>query len=289
LRNKVLILLAYSIFLFGCDGQQIRLPVVATASPIPPITFTPVPTLTSTKIPTTPITSTPTYPSYQVKDVIFEYIYSGGDHGIFDPLVSPHIPKLILYSDGLLIIDKDSLHQKVLSEQEVLSFLSQLEQRGFYTIETNQQHDPTDKLYNFSNGYESAFDGRYLCVSTETKRICAYEPFIDSVIPSMKNIFKFLDGYSPSNTTSYQADRILLQIIEGSDYLPQEYRPNQIEWADDLPSLQEMPAMLVDGKAAATVFALFDYSMSWKIVAYKDKEYTVFARPVLPHEVIAQP
>ncbi|MFN8434895.1 MAG: hypothetical protein U0V18_12785 [Anaerolineales bacterium] len=289
MRNKVLILLAYSIFLFGCDGQQIRLPVVATASPIPPITFTQIPTLTLTKISTTPITSTPTYPSYPVKDVVFEYTYSGGDHGIFDPLVSPYIPKLILYSDGLLIIDKDSLHQKVLSEQEVLSFLSQLEQRGFYTIETNQQHDPTDKLYDFSNGYESAFDGRYLCVSIETKRICAYEPVIDNVVPSMKNIFKFLDSYSPSNIAPYQADRILLQVIEGSDYLPQEYRPNQIEWADDLPPLQKTPILFVDGETATKIFALFDYSESWKIVDYKDKEYTVFARPVLPHEVISQP
>jgi hypothetical protein len=224
-----------------------------------------------------------------VKDVIFKYGYDGGDHGIFDPLVNPHLPKLILYSDGFLIIDNDSLYQKVLSEKEIHSFLSQIEQRGFNTIGTNQQHDPTDKLYDFSNGYESAFDGRYLCVSIEIKRICAYEPVIDNVIPSMKNIFKFLDSYSPSNIAPYQADRILLQVIEGSDYLPQEYRPNQIEWADDLPPLQKTPTLFLDGEAATKIFALFNYSESWKIVVYKDKEYTVFARPVLPHEVVNQP
>ena len=221
--------------------------------------------------------------------MIFEYRYDGGDHGIFDDLVSPHIPNLILYSDGLLIVAKDSLYQKVLSEQEIHSFMSQIEQKGFYNIETNQQHDPTDKLYNFSSDYESAFDGRYLCVSTDTKRICAYEPVIDYVIPSMKNIFKYLDSYLPSNMTPYQADRILLQIIEGSDYIPEEYRPNQIEWTDDLPALQETPTFFVDGETAAKIFALFDYSANWKILVYKDKEYTVFARPVLPHEVIGKP
>ncbi len=288
MKNKLFILLAFSIFLVACDGQQTQLPTVATVSTIPSATFTPI-LLTPTQIPTTSITPISTYPLYQVKDVIIEYAYSGGDHGIFDPLVNPHIPKLVLYSDGLLVIDKDSLYQKMLSEQEIRSFMSQIEQGGFYTIETNQQHDQTDKLYNFNNGYESAFDGRYLCISTEIKRICAYEPVIDSVIPSMKNIFKFLDSYLPSNITPYQADRILLQVIAGSDYLPQEHRPNQIEWTDGLPSLKETPAMFVDGKAAATVFALFDYSMSWKIVIYKSKEYTVFARPVFPHEVVAQP
>jgi hypothetical protein len=274
------------IFAASCSSQQTQLPVVESPLPFPSATYTTVPTLSPTKTPTPSITPIPTYP---VKNVIFKYGYDGGDHGIFDPLVSPHIPKLILYSDGLLIIEEDSLDQKVLTEQEIHSFLSQIEQSGFYTIDTNQQHDPTDKLYNFSNGYETAFDGRYLCVSTETKRICAYEPVIDYVIPSMKSIFKFLDSYSPNNTTPYQADRILLQIIGGSDYLPEEFRPNQIEWAEGLPALQVTPTLLVDGNAADEIFALFDYSESWKIVTYKDKEYTVFVRPVLPHEVIAQP
>jgi hypothetical protein len=291
LKYKFLALFVNIIFVASCNSQPMLPSVVVSPSSFPTATFIPIPsqTLTPTKTPTPSITPTPTYPPYPVKDVIFKYGYEGGDHGIFDPLVNSHLPKLILYSDGLLLIKKDSFLQKVLTEQEIHSFLSQIEQRGFDTIDTNQQHDLTDKLYNFSNGYESAFDGRYLCVSTETKNICAYEPVIDNVIPTMKNIFKFLDSYLPSNMTPYQADRILLQIIEGSDYIPQEYRPSQIEWADDLPTLQETPTLFVNGKTATKIFALFDYSESWKIVTYKDKEYTVFARPVLPHEVISQP
>lgn len=291
LKYKFLALFVSIIFIASCNSQPTLSSVVISPSPFPTAAFSPIPsqTLTPTKTLTPSNTPTPTYPLYTVKDVIFKYGYDGGDHGIFDPLVNPQLPKLILYSDGLLLIDKDSFYQKVLTEQEIHSFLSQIEQRGFNTIDTNQQHDPTDKLYNFSNGYESAFDGRYLCVSNETKRICAYEPVIDNVIPTMKNIFKFLDSYLPSNMTPYQADRILLQIIEGSDYIPQEYRPNQIEWADDLPVLQETPTLYVDGETATKIFALFDYSESWKIVTYNDKEFTVFARPVLPHEVINQP
>jgi len=290
LKYKFSVLFICIIFIASCNSQQTLPSVVVSPSSLPTATFTPVSTqtLAPTKTPTPSITPTPTFPPYPVKNVIFKYGYDGGDHGIFDQFVNPHLPKIILYSDGLLIIDKDSLYQKVLTEQEIHSFLSQIEQRGFNTIDTNQQHDPTDKLYDFSNGYESAFDGRYLCVSAEEKRICAYEPVMDNVIPSMKNIFKFLDSYLPSNTTPYQADRILLQVIEGSDYLPQEYRPTQIKWTDDLPPLRKTPSLFVDGETAAKIFALFDYSESWKIVIDKDKEYTVFVRPVLPHEAIGQ-
>ena len=280
---------ASSIFIVACDGQQKQLPAVVTALPIPSTTITPNPSVTPTKILTASITPISVYPPYQVKDVILKYTYSGVEgNDIFAQLASPHTPKLILYSDGLLIIGKDSLRQKVLTKQEIRSLFSQIKQMGFYSLDTN---GPTDELYNFNNDYENAFDGRFLCISTKTKRICAYEPAIDYVIPSikMRRIFKFLDSYSPSNTTPYQADRILLQVIEGSDYLPKEYKPNQIEWTDGLPTLQETRTFFVDGEKATKILALFDYSESWKIVTYKDKKYTVFARPVLPHEVIGQP
>jgi len=288
-KYKILILIACSIFVVACSGRQTQPPVVISNSPFPTATFTLAPTPKPTNPPPPSVTSSPTFPPYQVKDVLFEYRYAGGDHGIFDGFVDPHISKLILYSDGLLIVTKDSLYEKLLSEEDVRLFMSQIEQRGFYQIETNQQHDPSDKLYNFNNNYERVFHARYLCIFAPTKSICAYDPLLDYVIPSMKNIFKFLDNYFPSNMTPYPADRILLQIIKGSDYLPEEIRPELIEWSADLPPLQETPTLFVDGESAAKIFKLFGNSVGWRIMTYNNTEYTVFARPVLPHEIITQP
>jgi hypothetical protein len=293
MKYKFVILLVGAFLITSCGSQPTQLPVAATLfpSPLPSVTSTPAPTLEPTKPPTPFFTSTPTFPTYPVKEVLFQYGYSGGDFGIFDGFVSPHIPKLILYSDGLLIITKnDILFQKKLSEDDIHSFLSQIEQRGFSEIETDQQHDPTDKLYTLPVDYVNAFDARYLCVSTQTKKICAYEPLMEYVIPSMKSIFNILDGYFPTDMAPYEADRILLSVEEGTDTLPEELRPAPMEWPADLSPLQETPVMFVDGENAAKIFELFDHSTgSWRIMTLDDQEYTVFVRPVLPHEAIDQP
>lgn len=290
MRHKFIVLLASFILVASCSSQPTQSPSVMSPSVIPSATLTPIPTLEPTNTSVPSVTSTPIYPPYDVKEVLFEYGYSGGDHGIFDDLVSPHLPKLVLYSDGLLIITKDdSLYQQMLSEEETRSFLSQIEQRGFYNIETNQKHDPSDKLYSFDDNAVSAFDGRYLCVSAQNRRICAYEPVIDYVIPSMKGVFEFLNRYFPNNMTPYETDRILLQVIKGNDYLPEEVRPEPMEWSAGLPPLQETPTLFIDGESATKIFELFNHSVGWRIMTHNDAEYTVFARPVLPHEVLVQP
>ena len=101
-------------------------PTIVVSTKFSKATFTPEPTLTQTptRTPRPSITPSPNYPPYPVKDVVFEYRYSG-DFGIFDDLVNSHIPQIILYSDGQLIIDKGSLYEKMLSKEEVHSFLSQ--------------------------------------------------------------------------------------------------------------------------------------------------------------------
>ena len=144
-------------------------------------------------------------------------------------------------------------------------------------------------MYSFNGAYQRSFDGRYLCVSTKAKSICAYVPDEDYLIPPMKSIFRFLDNYSPSSLSLYQADRILMSVIEGNEYFPPEYKINQINWDDNLPALQATPTLFVEGEIAAKIFALFDYSTNPKIVIDNDKEYTVFVRPVLPNEIIGQP
>jgi hypothetical protein len=102
---------------------------------------------------------------------------------------------------------------------------------GFYSLETNQQHDPTDLLYDFKGQYEKTYDGLYLCVAdiVKDRKICARDHLREFLISPMKDILQFLDNYEPKNMSVYKVDRLLLDIearpptwysIENRDVIP---------------------------------------------------------------------
>lgn len=294
MRYKSISLLISLFLIASCNGAQTQPSIAISNSPVSSTVLIPTQTSNPLRTPTISTNPLPTYPPYQVKGLILAYGFSvgEGEFASFDKLMSPRIPpKLALYNDGLLIATKDdALYQRILSKEEIHSFLSDLEQKGFYKIETNQKHDPTDKLYIFTSNYKYIPDGRYLCISTPPKNICAYEPIVKYVIPSMKSILKFLDDYSTSNIQPYHADRILLQVIQGSGFLRGEEKIEPKEWAADLPALGKTSMLLVYGESATKIFQLFHYSVGgWKIVTYNGAKYTIFARPVWPDEIINLP
>lgn len=94
-----------------------------------------------------------------------EYGYQG-DHSIFDSIIgNASTVFLVLYSDGQLIISNthSPILTKKLSKNEIDQLFGRLKSKGFYSIKTNQKHDPTDPLYNFGNQYQESFDGLYYC------------------------------------------------------------------------------------------------------------------------------
>jgi len=56
----------------------------------------------------------------------------------------PEHPVIILYGDGQMLISGE---QKIFSADETKRFLSILDSLGFFSIESNQQFDVTDKCH----------------------------------------------------------------------------------------------------------------------------------------------
>lgn len=296
--KKFLPLLLAFIFctsLFACSNQG------KSPSPLPTniVTLTPTLTLIPTAIPTRAFSPTPTsflyFPPYPTKQFILNYCVSGW-HGNFDLFTDqPCWPLLILYTDGQMIVPGETYQEKFLSEAEINQLFAQLESKGLYTIETNQNHDPTDKLYAFGNHYEKISDGPYYCIVVRNverdRTFCAHDPQREYLIPEMKNLLEFLDQYQLEGAAPYYPDRILLNVATGRNPYIQDLPELAIPWPEYLPSLEtaEFDTIYADGDMALEIYALFDNTDSFRVFTQGGKEYTLEIEPVLPHEVLTVP
>ena len=230
-----------------------------TAAPKPTLT----PTLTPTETNTATFTSLPF--AYETKQVLLEY-YVIGAHTLFDIAVEPAFPKLVVYSDGQIIIYGDT---KKLSAAEMDQLFAQLKNLGFYEIETNEQGYATPKLYTPDNPFEKITDATSYCVLTTTqdkkRDICAYQPYKQYLIPAMQHTLKFLDNYHPKGMKPYSPDRILLYVEspETSQNLDKDAlsKKRVIPWPVDLPPLKpnfNYKVTYIQGPMAAKITSYLD-------------------------------
>jgi hypothetical protein len=256
--KKFFISLVICVILSSCRELQEPPVVIPSVTPNPSTTETPTPKKprpTRTFAPA--LTLTP-LPAYQTKDVLLSY-YVSGDHSVYDFFFDQGSlypwSKFVLYTDGQLIIPGKTYKQKMLSANEVKRFLSSLEALDFYSIESNQKHDPTDKLYNYGDNFQKSYDGLLDCIAVngdKSRELCAYEPSMEYLVPKMKNILHFLETYEPAGMTPYFPDRILLYVYPGRDQfsvnLPPPPFPGQIiylPWKTPPPLLMWMERLQV--------------------------------------------
>ena len=237
-------------------------------------------------IPFPSTTPFPTFPPYPTKQILVNYWF-GGEHDSFDAVLGAKYSKIVLYSDGQVIFRGDPYRQKQLSSDEINALLSELDNLGFYSIETNQQHDTTDPLYDFGDQYEKVYDGTYICVKVNNGRereLCTYEHYKDFLKPPMKKILEFMDNFEPSNLSVYQPDRLLLEI-QPLGAVSENENSKLIAWPANFPVLPDhWEIMYVEGEIATEVFNFFGNTQDDRRVTLNGKEYTVYARPLLPHE-----
>lgn len=255
---------------------------------------------TQTRIAPTEIPSTPTFtpfPPYHSKKVIFEY-YIVGQQSYFDAFYADccQLPRIILYDDGQMLVNG---RQKVLSSDEIKVFLSKLDAFGFFTLESNQQHDLTDKLYDFGNNYQEVNDGLKYCIlvnAEKTTNLCAREDYMQYLIPNMKTIFKYLDKYKPTGLTPYYPDRILLSI-EPVDSNSSDLPATATPWDNRFPSLEfsppqkylydnSPPIMYIEGDMAKEIYIFITNSPDSDVFTQNGKQYRVQLDVVLPHETV---
>lgn len=294
MKKSFLISAAVCIILVACGGQDKQVLVISTEAPEPSVTVmstqtidrptsTPKPSLTPT------ITFTPPYP---IKQVLVDYT-EGGFHSFFEMNYADYgvdgWSKIVLYTDGQLIIPGNPYRQKILSKDEISQLLAKLETLGFYTIESNQRHDTSDKLYNFGNQYQGVSDPMWYCVlinKNEARKLCEWEPYKNFLVPEMKNILKFLDAYQAQGMTPYYPDRILLWVQAGRSPYAENLPEKAISWDEKFPTLETSGEKIVyaEGDDAKEIFALFDNKVSTIVISQDNTEYTVSIDIVLPHK-----
>jgi len=304
LKKQFIISVMVCIILTACSRQREISTVFSSLTPAVNLTATAVatPVLTSTqrRIPPTELPFTPTFtpfPPYRTKNVVFEY-YVVGQLSYFDIFYADYqeLPKIILYDDGQLLINGE---QKLFSTDEVEMFLSKLDLLGFFSIESNQRFDQTDKLYDFGNNYQEVNDGLKDCIlvnAERSKKLCFQEDYMQYLIPEMKSIIKYLDEYKPTGLTPYYPDRILLSIRPAdpnSDNFPAAIP----SWDNRFPSL-DIPSprtylydtppsiIYIEGEMAKEIDVFITNSRSGGFFIQDGKVYKVEVDVVLPHEII---
>lgn len=280
----------------------------------PTATFTPQPTSTKTPIPT----ATPSL--WNTKTVLAQFGIFGGDGG-WDhyAFIGRDMPKWILYTDGQFIVQKEDsrgvwFEETVLSNSQMCSFLSQIENTGFYTLAFDdssalQAGIPTaNPIYNFDNTTQFSEGGPYYILQVNGSKhrlLNIYSQYIQYLVPDAKKVFNFFDNYSPpSNLTKYRAQYLLLRVEEGLGYsIYSTPAPNTQNWSNDLPSLEKLreenikteasaylsggvSQVLITDEMVEPISNAFDNRLAYKLFQSEGKVYYVVARPLLPHETI---
>lgn len=265
-------------------------------------------TVQSTLTPSLVPTSTPLViiPPYQPKQVILEYTRFGGALGSPDFVLDGFFgggretTVFVLYADGQLILQEwgKPITTKILAEKEQKQLFSLLNKTGFYSVETNQNSDSTNPIYDFGGKYDEVkvSDGVTSCLLANieiSKKVCFYEPYREFLIPEMKELFQFIYDYAPNDLTAYQPDRLLVFVSKGHGFYdsfiaePSKSSP----WLSGLPSLETSKEkfMYIEGENALKVFSLFE-TRSWlKVFNESGQDYSVLIDVVFPHENLAQP
>lgn len=276
------------ILLSACSAKNQLVQTPNSASPS--LTLTDSSTATPTPSPSATITPTlaPLHP-YPTKQVLLQFYDVGNRDTYFDGMYKDeNIYKRTLwalYSDGQIIFTGKHYAQTVLSESEIKTLFNKLHSLGFYELESNQKHDPTDQLYDFKGKYERSYDGLKLCLedtTSEGRTLCVSYENLQYAVPEMQNTIKFLHNYRPSGLTAYVPDRILLYIENWHDDKYVDTDQTSIPWEEDFPKLGTTAHYLyVEGKYAGEIYKLFngDYL---KFFSSNGNEYTLFVDVILP-------
>jgi hypothetical protein len=280
-------ILTIMVLLSACKGQDKQPLELPSSTPKPSATLTPTqvvarPTWTPVSTQTSTATSFPPYPT---KQVLLDYTF-GGSHAP-DDLYYLHYgysqTKLVLYTDGQLVIPGKTFQQKILSTFEVNQLFLQLEAKGLFSL-------TQDNLYNF--GYQNSpktIDGMMYCIVINGKgkrNLCASKTYESFLVPKMKNILQFFNEYQPKGMTPYYPDRILLWVHRGRSPSVQNLPAKAIPWPEKFSSLETSgeKVMYFQGEAAKEIFALFGNSVSAMVINQNGIEYTVLIDIVFPHE-----
>lgn len=182
---------------------------------------------------------------------------------------------------------------KNLSKDEVCELLAELKRMGFYDIDSNGRLDRTDPMYDFgTNEPKEINDGTtfYIKVNDRSsRRLSAYEPYMEYVDPRMKALLRFADQYQSTinGLKPYIPDRVGL-LIKDREPDPNIYPGvTALPWPVNLPSLRASLDQFVYLTGDQARLASEAFSKGWGgVYSENSKEYIVYAQPFLPDEYL---
>ena len=319
---KIGSLLIIFLFLAACtSGPEVTLPTstmpvdTSTSTATSKPTLTPRPTRTPTSIPTATFTPWPT------KEVLAQFGVFGGDGGWeYYAFIGGDMPKWVLYTDGQLIVQKEDndgiwFEEATLTVTQICSFLSQIEQVGFFTLAYDDssalevgiptanpiyQFDASTQFFEGGSNYVLQVNG------PKPRQIRVGSHYVQYLVPEARQVFNFFNNYSsPSKLREYQPQYLLLRIEGGrGDSVYATPAPIMQAWPADLPSLATLAKerietwasafvaqpsfsqVLVKNEQVQPIFEAFGNRLAYQLFQSEDRVYYVAARPFLPHETL---
>jgi hypothetical protein len=281
-----------------------------TSTPRP--TLTPRPTRTPTPIPTATFTPWPT------KEVLAQFGVFGGDGGWdYYAFIGGDMPKWVLYTDGQFIVQKEDdrgvwFEETTLTVPQMCSFLSQIEQAGFFTLAYDNSSAleagiPTaNPIYQFDNSTQFFEGGSNYILQVNgpnPRQFQVGHHYVQYLVPEARRIFNLFNNYLPSVTLiEYQPQYLLLKIEGGlGDSANATPAPVVQTWPADLPSLSTLAKenvetaasafsritqVLIKNESVKPIFEAFGNRLAYQLFQSENRVYYVAARPFLPHETL---
>ena len=291
----ILLVIIFVLIIVSCSSQQTANPKVTgttlfteTNMIYPTASFTP--TLSR---PTKTLTLEPTEDVFISKKEIFNYFVTG-EHSYFEGsyqvIPENEFPKLVIYEDGQMIITGEDVKQKFMTQEEVATFINEIEKFGFSNIQTNGKNDPSDPLYNFGENYDVIYDSPFYCVSIAQaleNTICYEDAYYDYLVPQMKEVITYLNNYHPENTSLYIPEKILLYFSRVTDFCDIPKDAPVYEWNSRFPDPEggDYNQYYISSEMAGEIAKFLDDKTS-VYVNYHEKYYYLIIQYILPHENI---
>ncbi len=262
----------------------------ATATPRPTSTPTPLPSPSATPTPTLSPTAPLAGQTWQAGPVLLKF---GTFYEASAPFGVSSVPRLILYSDGLLVLDAGgTLYERLLTRQETCSLLNSIDQAGFFDIDLSGYAKELDKL---PLGLVPSTRIVVNAWQSRAERLEALETMVNdpgvNVPDTLRAVYGLLSDYQPDDLQPYQFTQLAFTIYK----YPADtaYQARQ-EWPLESPSLAQLfeqatvpnrmdgMGLLLEGDAAPQVYAALQDGPDG--FTENGATYAVSARPLLPYE-----
>ena len=262
------------------------------------------PARTATTTPTPVEIEPPAPTSIPTKQILLMYGSTGGDGGHwYDDYLGRDVPTTVLYTDGQFLrfqrkVENDNWYlQSILTPSQMCWLLSRISQRGFFDVKQDGFNGPeNDPIYAFDDTvqFSDGASGFYFLVNGKWhNRVKVYKPYEPYLVAPLKETFRFIRNYGPGHMEPYYPTYLVLWIGQGYREMPEGITSQ--EWPIQLPSLDSLlnkereREMLVEGDFAHSLITLFGNRPQSLLFKNGQYQYSVFIRPLLPHETLEYP